>query len=145
MTMGLRDFTRSGTFVLLLLAAVVVGVPFGIEQIGEATGFYRFPVVKTVKGWFGGSASGKRGSSVVKPVEWERYRRDLEAFTEWAEGRRTVTISLPRGTNDVIRLPVEELLPQRKVWSVPITSCTSGDPMRDRKGYVFISGFDRCF
>ena len=31
------------------------------------------------------------------------------------------------------------------MWSVPVVSCTAGDPMGLKKGYVFISGFDQLF
>ena len=142
--MGFGEFTKSGTFVLVLLAMVVVGLPFGVEQIGATTGFFSFPVTKTIKGWFAGPASAGRGGVAAKPVEWERYRKDLESFTEWAEGRRTARITPPPRIEDVIVLPKEEK-PQRQIWSVPVTSCTAGNPVTGRKGYVFFSGFDRRF
>ena len=141
--MGFREFTKSGAFVATVFALVVVLVPFGLEQIGEATDLFSFPVTKTIKGWFAGPAP-VAGAAAAKPVEWERYRRDLEAFTEWAEGRKVAVVSRPPVEDDVIRLPEEEK-PQRKVWSVPVTSCTAGNPLTGKKGYVFISGFDRCF
>lgn len=140
--MGFREITKSGTFVLVLLAAAVVGVPFGLEQIGETTGFFTFPVTKTVKGWFAGATPVR--SVAAKPVEWERYRKDLESFTEWAEGRRTALVAPPPRIEDVIVLPKEEK-PQRQIWSVPVTSCTAGNPVTGRKGYAFFSGFDRRF
>lgn len=142
--MGFGDFTKSGSFVLLLLVTVVVGVPFGLEQIGETTGLFTFPVTKTIKGWFAGSAPSGRGGGAAKPVEWERYRRDLEAFTEWAEGRQVADLTLPKPVEEVIPLPPEEKH-ELEVWYVPVTSCTAGNPLRGRKGYVFISGFDRRF
>ena len=141
--MGFREFTKSGAFVATVFLLVVVLVPFGLEQIGETTDLFSFPVTKTIKGWFAAPAPAGRGIA-AKPVEWERYRRDLEAFTEWAEGRRAAGISRPPVEDDVIRLPVEEK-PQRQVWSVPVTSCTAGNPLTGKKGYAFISGFDRCF
>lgn len=141
--MGLRDFTKSGAFVAAVFALVVVLVPFGLEQIGEATDLFSFPVSKTVRGWFVRPAAAG-GSDAVKPVDWERYRHDLASFTEWAEGRRVVLVSRPPVVDDVIRLPTEEKH-RRQIWRVPVTSCTAGNPMTGRKGYVFISGFDRRF
>ena len=35
--MSIKEFTKSGTFVLVVLGLVVLLLPFGIEQIGEAT------------------------------------------------------------------------------------------------------------
>ena len=141
--MELREFTKSGAFVATVFALVAVLAPFGLEQIGEATGLFGFPAAKTVRGWFVRPAAAG-GSDVVKPVDWERYRHDLEAFTEWAEGRRVVLISRPPVVDDVIPLPPEEK-PRRRIWRVPVTSCTAGNPMTGRKGYVFISGFDCRF
>jgi len=144
--MGFKEFKNSGGFVLALLALTLVGVPFGIEQIGEATGWFKFPVVATIKGWFIRSAPA--AVSAAKPIDWEVYRRDLEGFTEWAEGRRAAAISTP--TNGVVafQLPPEEK-PRLEIWHVPVTGCTAGRPKgkgtEARKGYVYISGFDRSF
>lgn len=141
--MELREITKSGAFVATVFALVVVLVPFGIEQIGEATDLFSFPVTKTVRGWFVRSTSGG-APPAAKPVDWDRYRHDLEAFTEWAEGRRVIVISRPPVVDDVIRLPEEEK-PRRQIWYVPVTSCTAGNPLKGKKGYAFISGFDRRF
>lgn len=140
--MGVREFTKSGAFVVTVLALVVVLVPFGLEQIGEATDFFSFPVTKTIKGWFAGPAPVSK--AVARPVDWERYRHDLENFSQWAEERESVVISLPR---EPVVIHVKEMReePRRQIWRVPVASCTIGDPTSDKKGYLFISGFDRTF
>ena len=140
--MGFQEFTKSGAFVVTVLALVVVLVPFGLEQIGEATDLCKFPVTKTIKGWFAGPAPVSK--AVSRPVDWERYRHDLENFSQWAEERKSVVISLPREPV-VIRVKEEKEEPRRRIWRVPVASCTVGDPTVDRKGYVFISGFGRSF
>lgn len=144
--MGYKELKSSGAFVLTLLVLTIVGVPFGIEQIGSATGLFSFPVTATIKGWF--TRSAPAAVSAAKPVDWEVYRRDLEGFTEWAEGRRAAAIVT---TNQYVYIPPTpiEKKPRLEIWHIPVTSCTAGRPSRSgqegRKGYVYISGFDRCF
>lgn len=145
--MDVREFTKSGAFVAMVFALVVVLLPFGVEEIGEATGLFSFPVKKTISGWFGG-LTGSRASqdrrSAPKPIDWDRYRQDLEEFSGWADGRQPAAISLPPAEVVEIRV-VEEDRPTRRIWPVPVTSCTASDPSGRRKGYVFISGFDHSF
>ena len=81
--MGAREFTKSGAFVATVFALVVVLVPFALEQIGEATGLFEFRVAKTVSSWFSGPKRVNVGGETFKSVDWERYRQDLEKFTEW--------------------------------------------------------------
>ena len=140
--MGFREFSKSGAFVVTVLALVVVLVPFGLEQIGEATDLFKFPVTKTIKGWFAGPAPVS--TAVARPVDWERYRQDLETFSQWAEERESVVISLPR---EPVVIHVKEMKeePRRQIWRVPVVSCTAGDPAVGKKGYVFISGLGRSF
>lgn len=140
--MGIREFTKSGAFVVTVFALVVVLVPFGLEQIGEATDLFKFPVTKTIKGWFAGPVSVP--STVARPVDWERYRQDLEAFSQWAEERESMVISLPREPA-VIHVKEMKEEPRRQIWRVPVVSCTAGDPAVGKKGYAFISGLDRSF
>ena len=142
--MGLREITKSGAFVATVFGLVLVLVPFGIEEIGEALDLYKFPVRKTISGWFSPSAPVRRGGTGVKAVDWERYRQDLEVFSRWAEDRGIVVISLPREPV-VIRVKEAEKGPERRLWPVPIASCTAGDPVNHKKGYAFISGFGRTF
>lgn len=141
--MGVREFTKSGSFVVMLLVLVAALVPFGLEEIGAATGLFEFPVKKTLANLFSGS---KRSTAPLKiePVDWERYRRDLEDFANWADGQNCAVIS-PPALEVVIMVRETEKKPGRKLWHVPVTSCTAGDPDGGKRGYVFISGFDRSF
>ena len=142
--MGVRDFTKSGAFVAIVFALVVVLVPFGIEQIGEATGLFKFPATKTVKGWFSPGARVSHGRTAA-PVDWERYRKDLEEFSEWIDKQRCADIYLPQTPKKIrIRKSPDEM-PGREMWTVQVTSCTAGDAVGREKGYVFISGLDGCF
>ena len=142
--MGFGEFTKSGAFVATVFALVVVLAPFGLEQVGEATGLFNFPVTKTIKGWFAGPSSVGRGTASARPVDWERYRQDIVAFSQWAEDQESVVISLPREPA-VIHVKEMKEEPRRRIWRVPVASCTAGDPTVDTKGYIFISGFDRSF
>ncbi len=147
--MSIREFTKSGAFVAIVFALVVALVPFGLEEIGETTGFFDFPVTKTIKGWFTSGSNAPRGSLVgSKPVDWERYRQDLEKFTEWVEAQVEAEISLPQPDEDVIEVE-EEKKPERRLWIVPVVSCTAGSlaghGVPGTPGYVFISGFDHSF
>ncbi len=146
MTMGMREFTKSGAFVAIVFVLVVVLVPFGLEQIGEATGFFDFPVTKTISGWFGGRQSSAADKlAPVARIDWERYRQDLEEFSKWAEGQSDVVISLPPREEVEIDVKEDDEKPERRLWSVPIVSCTAGDSTTGRRGYMFISGFDHPF
>ena len=143
--MGARDFTKSGAFVAIVFALVVVLVPFGIEQIGEATGLFKFPATKTVKGWFSPESRVTRGSTAT-PVDWERYRKDLEEFSEWIGKQKCAVIFLPQTPEEIIVNESPDEKPVREMWTVQVTSCTAGDLAGGReKGYVFISGLDGCF
>ena len=55
-----------------------------------------------------------------------------------------VAITLPEFGEVEIEVE-EEQKPERKMWAVPVASCTSGDAVDGGRGYVFISGFDRPF
>lgn len=144
--MEIREFTKSGAFVILVFALVVALVPFGIEQVAETTGWFSFPVKKTMAGWFSfGEDPLPRNHATVVAVDWERYRQDIEAFTQWADGRSRAVIFLPPAEEVVIEVKEEGAKPVRRLWSVPVASCTAADPMGRRRGYAFISGFDRRF
>lgn len=145
--MGLREFTKSGAFVAILFALVAVLLPFALEQVGDTTGIFSFPARKTVAGLFsfgGGGGGLPRNRLVVKSVDWEIFRRDLESFTKWAEGRCVAAITLPPPEIE-FRVEEKELPPVRALWSVPVASCTAAAPSGRKKGYVFISGFDHPF
>ena len=141
--MGFREFTKSGAFVVLVFALVLVLVPFGIEQIGDATDWFKFPATKTIKEWFSfGRVAPADRVAPVATIDWDRYRQDLEKFTEWAEGRRGAAITLPPPEEVVIDVKENDEKPERRIWHVSISGCTAGDPMGRQKGYAFISGFD---
>lgn len=146
--MGIREFTKSGAFVAMVFVLVVVLVPFGIEQVAETTGLFSFPVKKTLTGWFagmGGRSSSTAGKGMVAAsVDWERYRLDLEAFTKWVGGQDVADIFLPP-PEEAIKVEEDEVEPERRIWPVPVVSCTAADPMGCKPGYVFISGFNRHF
>ena len=143
--MEVREFTKSGAFVAIVFALVVVLFPFALEQIGDATGLFAFPARKTVAGWFSfGRAELPRDRIVAKSVDWEVFRKDLESFTMWAEGRSVAAITLPPPEIE-FRVEEKELPPVRELWSVPVVSCTAAHPSGQKKGYVFISGFDHPF
>lgn len=143
--MKIREFTKSGAFVAIVFVLVVVLVPFGIEQVAETTGWFNFPVKKTITGWFAGMGgrspltAGK--GAVAASVDWERYRQDLEAFTQWVGGQDVADIFLPP-PEEAIKVEEDEEEPERRIWPVPVVSCTAADPMGRKKGYVFISGID---
>ena len=94
--MSIKDFTKSGTFVLSVLLLVVVLLPFAAEQVGETTGLFDFPVTKWVKRLF--SASGGRTSSSVsaKSVDWAKQLQDLKDFSDWADGLTEAKIAIVR-------------------------------------------------
>ena len=93
--MSIKELTKSGPFVLALLLATVVGMPFGIEQIGETTGLFDFPATKWVKGLFT-SRTETSGSTNTAKVNWDNQVKDLEAFSKWADGLAEAKISIVR-------------------------------------------------
>ncbi len=141
--MNFGEFTKSGAFVAMIFALVAVSLPFGIEQVGETSGWFSFPVRKLLTQCFSGPVPVRKTIGASGKVDWERYRQDLEEFTRWAEGRPGSIISLPP-TNSVVEV-VEDVKPKRRIWHVPIVSCTAADPVGRRKGYVFIAGFSHPF
>ena len=142
MTMGAREFTKSGAFVAMVFALVVALMPFALEQIGEATGLFEFRVAKMVSNWFSGHKRVNVGGETFKSVDWERYRQDLEKFTEWTEAK-SVAVITPPVAPVVIKVEEDYRKPERRIWSVAVTSCTAAEPSGRRKGYVFIAGLDR--
>lgn len=140
--MKAQEFTKSGVFVVTVFALVIVLMPFALEQIGEATGLFEFRVVKTVTNWFPGPKRVNVGGEMFKAVDWERYRQDLEKFTEWTEAKK-VAVVMPPIAPVVIKVKEDYRKPERRIWPVPVTSCTAAEPSGRRKGYVFIAGLDR--
>ena len=93
--MSIKEFTKSGTFVLVVLVAVVALLPFAVEQIGEATSLFSFPATKWVKGLFS-TKSSVSGQKMAAKVDWERQLEDLKAFSDWADERAEAKITIVR-------------------------------------------------
>lgn len=93
--MSIKEFTKSGTFVLVILVAVVALLPFAVEQIGEATGLFGFPATKWVKSLFSAKSPGP-GQKMAAKVDWERQLEDLKAFSDWADERAEAKITIVR-------------------------------------------------
>ena len=142
--MKIRELTKSGAFVAVVFALVLALLPFGVEQIGETTGLYSFPVTKRLRRLFAGETRPVRGAAAKAAVNWERYREDLEDFTRWAECRPATVVSLVPYEEPVAEV-VEERKITKRLWPVSVVSCTADDPVALRSGYAFISGFGRCF
>lgn len=138
--MAIREIKNSGAFIVTVFVLVVVLLPFGLEQIGSTTGLYKFPFKKKVSGWFTSSSDQRQQTFTSKAVDWERYRQDIESFCEWIGERDPVRIAPPPTTVEIV-VKEEIKKPERKIWPVPVVSCTSGDSIGRSKGYVFISGF----
>ena len=94
--MSIKEFTKSGTVALVLLVLVVVGVPLALAWIGDETGFFEFPATKWVKGLFSSSDSRAPTFSDEKSVDWNEQLEELKRFSEWADGRDAVKISIVR-------------------------------------------------
>lgn len=93
--MSIKDLKKSGAFVLSVLALVVVLLPFAVEQIGDATGFFDFPASKWVKGLFSSNSSLTNVKDHSK-IDWERQVKDIEEFGKWSEGLAEAKISIIR-------------------------------------------------
>lgn len=143
--MSFGEITKSGAFVAIVFVLVVLLVPFGLEQVGETTDFFEFPVTKTIKGWFSSRTPVLRTGGVdAAKVDWERYRRDLEDFSLWSDDRCVAVIAPPSLEMEVFQVR-EEKKPELKLWTVPVASCTPAVFAGRAKGYVFISGFNGLF
>lgn len=93
--MSIKDITKSGTFVIVVLLLVVALLPFAAEQIGETTGFFHLPATKWVKGLFS-TSGGRPSSSAAKSVDWAKHLQDLKDFSDWADGLAEVKITIVR-------------------------------------------------
>lgn len=92
--MSSKRFSKGGVLTLAMLAAVIVLLPFAIEQVADAFGYY-FPATSWVMGLF----SSKQSVSVTKEFEdadWDNQIKDLKEFSEWAGGLSEVKISIVR-------------------------------------------------
>ena len=93
--MSIRNFTKSGSFVAIVLVLVVALLPFAIEQIGEATGLFAFHPTKRIKAFFSSGSSAKSSRAAGK-IDWQSQLADIEAFSNWAEGLSEAKISIVR-------------------------------------------------
>ena len=141
--MSIRDFTKSGAFVAIVFALVVVLLPFGLEDIGEATDLFKFPVKKTISGWLSSGSGVAVRDRKSEPVDWESYRMALGEFAKWAESCDVAVISLPTFEVTEIKVKDDSAKPERRLWTVPVASCTAAAGAK--KGYVFLSGVDHPF
>lgn len=118
MTFG--DLKKSGVLVIAMLVLVVLLVPFAIEQVGEATMLYSFPATKWVKGLFS-SDNGQEASKAPAKVDWERQLKDLQAFSEWVDGRPEIKISIVRpDVFQIIRADANPATESRFSWKLQL-------------------------
>lgn len=137
--MAIKDFFKSGTFVLVVFVLVVALVPFAAEQIGETTGLFKFPATKWVKGLFV-SQSAAIGAKEPAKVDWERQLSDLEAFSDWADGLAEAKISIVRPeVFQVVRADPNPATAARFSWKLQLLSDTLDvDAAQVRKGLSVI-------
>lgn len=122
--MSIKEFMKSGTFVLVVFVLVVVLVPFAAEQIGETTGLFDFPATKWVKGLFT-SKTTVGGTKEPAKVDWERQLSDLEAFSDWADGLAEAKISIVRPeVFQVVRADPNPATAARFSWKLQLLSDT---------------------
>ena len=122
--MSIKEFMKSGTFVLVAFVLVVALVPFAAEQIGETTGLFDFPATKWVKGLFA-SKSAVTGTKEPAKVDWERQLSDLEAFSDWADGLAEAKISIVRPeVFQVVRADPNPATAARFSWKLQLLSDT---------------------
>jgi len=143
--MGFREFKKSGGLLAVVFLLIVVLLPFGVEQVGETTGLYKFQVIKTVKGWFAAPVPTKSAVATAAPVDWDRYRHDLKKLADYMNSQPDLAIT---------NLIVEQVQPTNaapqivralRIWRVPVSSCTAGDPFGAQKGSFSIAGFGGFF
>ncbi len=116
--MSIKELTKSGTFVLGVLVLVVLLLPFAVEQIGETTDLYSFPVTKRLKGLFS-SAPAQKGANVDAKVDWEALKNGLEGFSTNVEGFVEATISIVRPEEfQVVRADSNPVTSSRFSWKL---------------------------
>ena len=94
--MSIKEFTKSGTFVIVLLVLVVIGLPFAVEKIGETSELFTFPATKWVKGLFTSKGAPAPAAAKATVKDWEQQLEALKKFSDWADGRAEVKISIVR-------------------------------------------------
>ena len=94
--MSIKELTKNGKFVLVVIVLFVALMPFLVEQIGDLSGMFNFPATKWVKGLFSSSGGRTVSSVTAKSVNWEKQLKDLKDFSDWADGLAEVKISIVR-------------------------------------------------
>lgn len=111
-----NSFTKSTSFVLIVLALVVVLLPFGLEQIGEVVGF-KFPATKWVKGLFVSKVEKVVLSG--EKVDWDEQLKDLKNFSEWVDGQPDAKITVIRAERyQVVRADPNPATSTRFSWKL---------------------------
>ncbi len=122
--MSIKEFTKSGTFVLVVLVLIVALVPFAIEQIGETTGSFKFPVTKWVKGVFSPKLDVATSKLDAK-VDWDKQLQDLKEFSDWADGLAEAKISIVRPeVFQIVRADPNPATSSRFSWKLQLISDT---------------------
>lgn len=133
--MTLKELKNSGTFVLAVLALVLLLMPFAAEQVGEATGLFDFPATKWVKGLFSSKSAGSAVKASAK-ADWDRQLADLKEFSDWAEGLAEAKISVVRPeVFQVVRADPNPATASRFSWRLELLSETlevTAKQVRDR-------------
>ena len=123
--MSIREFFKSGTFVIVLIATFIVAMPLAIGYIGEETGWYSFPATKWVKGLFSSSGGRTSTSAAAKTVDWERQMKDLKEFSDWADGLAEAKISIVRPeVFQIVRADPNPATAARFSWKLQLLSDT---------------------
>jgi len=123
--MSIKEIFKSGTFVIVLLVLVAIGLPFAVEQIGDVTGLFSFPAIKWVKGMFSSSEGRKSASAAAKTIEWERQMKDLKVFSDWADGLAEAKISIVRPeVFQIVRADPNPATAARFSWKLQLLSDT---------------------
>ena len=94
--MSIKELTKSGGFVLAVLALVVLLLPFAAEQIGDATGLFEFHPTNWVKGLFASKIAKDDSKNKLENIDWDQKRKDIEAFSEWTKDLATAKIDIVR-------------------------------------------------
>lgn len=138
--MSIKEFTKSGTFVLVVLALVLVLLPFGLEQIGEATSLFKFPATKWVKGLFASNTEGGPNKA-FKEIDWKQQEKDIEAFSQWADNLEEIEISIVRPeVFQIVRADANPVTTTRFSWKLQLLSDdlnTSASQVRNKLTLFF--------
>lgn len=119
--MSVREFTKSTSFVVIVLLLVIVLLPFAAEQIGDATGLWSVHPGKWFCGLFSSSSSVRAKS--VKRVDWSKQLGDLEAFSNWANSKSEAKISIVRPeVFQVVRSDPNPATAKRFSWKLQLIS-----------------------